>query len=226
MKLRPNGLEEPPDFPTAPYEAIYQVMEARHAGHTSYVHFAGAWNALAYRFRATTDCASAFTDQLKRFGASPEPAERYLQEDTLFRIYGSAFSVFECTAYGLFAIGSIVAPSRFPITTPEDQQRITPKSMCDKFVAEFPREPLSVAVASMLKDPGYTKTREIRNILTHRAAPGRMFYVSFGGEEQPTEWKLNNVVLDDTLGRAVRADVSRITATVLAAAQTFAASRL
>lgn len=38
--LKTNGMESPPGFPTGPYEAVYQIVVAKHSGHATYEHFA------------------------------------------------------------------------------------------------------------------------------------------------------------------------------------------
>src|SRR5688572_21939042 len=118
MALKGNGLDVPPEFPTAPYEALYDVVSKRQGGHQKYEHWSGAWNALAYRFRAMFDSADEFEALLTKHGDSPPPAERYLQENALFAIYSAGFSVFECASYGMFAVGAILRPADFPLTNP------------------------------------------------------------------------------------------------------------
>src|SRR5680860_162031 len=104
--LRGNGLLVPADFPTAPYEVVLQVVESTQARHALYEHHAGAWNALAYRFRASVDCGDLFVTLLNTHGSAPEPQERYLQERALFDFFSAGFSVFECAFYGLYTIGA------------------------------------------------------------------------------------------------------------------------
>ncbi|NBX03534.1 MAG: hypothetical protein EBR02_05675 [Alphaproteobacteria bacterium] len=54
--LSTNGLVMPLDFPVADYEAIHSIVEPRtRKAKETYEQFAGAWNAVAYRFLALTE---------------------------------------------------------------------------------------------------------------------------------------------------------------------------
>ena len=53
--LTTNGLNMPNIFPTISYEKIHKIVVLTQANHLLYDHYAGAWNALAYRFKAAID---------------------------------------------------------------------------------------------------------------------------------------------------------------------------
>jgi hypothetical protein len=137
-----NGLVMPPDFPVAEYEAINRTV-LRHAttAEENYAPFASAWNALAYRFVAVTEYETALTASLGTFRAAPIPLERYRQERDLFGFFSNGFSVFEASFYAMFSIGAFLSPANFPITTPKDQQKISPSSTAVAFAKSFAGTP-------------------------------------------------------------------------------------
>jgi hypothetical protein len=226
VALSTNGLELPSDFPSASYEEIHSVIVKKHAQHALYEHYAGAWNAIAYRFLEATERGDEFAASVGTHGAAPPPKERYHQERALFDFFSSGFSVFEATFYGLFAIGGLIAPASFPLGTPREQQLVTPSSTNASYSKAFPRDPVLADFAMVFGDVTYQAFRETRNILTHRAAPGRRMFVSIGADDAPpTEWKLNDMPLDASIATKGRADLARLVAVLLDAAQRFVTHR-
>jgi hypothetical protein len=224
--LKTNGLIVPDDFPFAQYESIHAVIVSKQAGHALYGHYAGAWNAMAYRFRASIDYSEYFVASLRAHGSEPKPEERYIQERTLFDFFSSGFSVFESTFYGLYTIGAFLAPATFHLASERDQQQVTPNRTKDSYAHAFHGDPILVAFATLFADPEYQQWREIRNVLTHRTAPGRRIYVSIGTEDAPpTEWKLNNQPLDESIASVGRWQLSRLLGQLLTASSRFVESR-
>lgn len=220
--LSPNGLIAPSDFPVSQYESIHKIIESKAAGHSLYDHYAGAWNALAYRFCASIDHKNAFIVSIKKHGSTPPPKERYLQERILFDFFSSGFSTFEATFYGLYVIGTFIAPTNFSLSSEKDQQKVSPSSTRNAYINAFPNNPILLSFTDLFADPEYQQLREIRNILTHRTAPGRRMYVSIGSDDTPsTEWKLNSIPVDESIViNAVQA-LSRLLTQLLNASDDF-----
>jgi len=226
-KLKANGLVVPDDFPLCAYESVYKTIENKKAKHLLYEHYAGAWNGLAYRFRAAMDYGEYFVALLKKHGTAPPPEERYLQERVLFDFYSAGFSTFECTFYGLYTVGAFISPREFPLTTPREQQQVSPNRTKDAFARSFPGDPILAVFAALFADPQYQKCREIRNVLTHRTAPGRRIYLSIGNDDEPpAEWKLNNSPLDESLASTGRIELSRLLGDLLAGSATFVEAKI
>jgi hypothetical protein len=225
--LQNNGLLVPCDFPTAAYESVHNVIAQKCAAHALYEQYVGAWNALAYRFRSSVDYGDAVVASLMAHGTAPKAEERYRQERALFGFFSSGFSTMESTFYGLFAIGAFITPTAFPLTTPKEQQQVSPKRTTEAFTNAFAGDPILQAFATLFADPSFQRWREIRNVLTHRTAPGRRLYVSFGDEDVPaTEWKLTNAPLDANLISTYRTDLARVLGDLLAASSKFVANQL
>lgn len=198
--LSTNGLSVPSGFPFDEYESIHKFVSGKLAGHTSYEHFAGSWNAIAYRYCACIEHGDNFINSLSSHGPSPKPKDRYDQERMLFDFFSSAFATFEALFYGMYALGTIIDPSSFSLATEKEQQKVSPSSTQRAFISAFPGDDILLSLQTLFDHAQYQTMREIRNVLTHRTAPGRRFYVSLGSDDQPTaEWKLNNKPIDEQI---------------------------
>ena len=227
MKLDTIGIDIGAGFPVEAYHRIHAVVVAKHTGHANYDHYAGASNAVAYRFKAATEYAEEFAESLKRYGSSPAPQDRYQQEKLLFGFFSSGFSALESVFFELFVLGAYVAPEAFPLDTPKDRQQVTPKRTVDRFREVFPNDPIIEAFDGVFEDAGFQGFREVRNILTHRAAPGRRMYVSLGLDDAPsTEWKLNSMPLDASIATKGLGDLASLLARLLEAGATFSDTRV
>lgn len=220
--LSPNGLIVTTEFPVLQYESVHKIIVLKHAKHPLYEHYSGSWNALAYRFRATMDQKDYFISSLKEHGSAPPPEERYLQERTLFDFFNSAFSSFEAAFYGMYTIGAFIAPSHFSLFTGREQQKISPSRTRKAYENAFPSDQFLKTFTTLFADSKFQQLREIRNILTHRTAPGRRMYVSIGGEDAPvTEWKLNNVPINESIVIDAAKELSRLLLNLLTGCENF-----
>lgn len=225
--LAVNGLLMPPDFPTAAFEHGYVRFGARHPHADSYRHFVGAWNAVSLRFLAMVDEGDAFTTAVSAPDAHATVTQRYSQERHLFGLYGSGFSIFEAYFYGMFAVGAALLPGAFPMVTPREQQSISPGSAVRAFEAVFAGDAILDAFRAVMADTAYREWKEVRNVLTHRTAPGRTIFVSIGSDEELAPvWQLSNIPLDHRLAEQRRSEASRMLATLLVAAAQFIESRM
>jgi len=221
--LSVNGLIMPPDFPAASFEAVQRKIQPfAQTKDDLYAHFAGAWNAISYRYLSLVDYGEAFTGSLRKHGSAPPAVERYNQERVLFGFFSNGFSVFEAYFYGMFAIGALLKPTLFPLATPADQQRVTPTQAIERYSRAFPGDAIVTAMSGINGDNAFKEYREIRNILTHRSAPGRTFFLSVGSSEAPaSQWKLRNIPLDERMAAARRSHVSLLLLSALDAARDF-----
>ena len=225
--LSPNGLIPHEDFPFVPYEAVHAKVVAEWSSVPSYHHYSGAWNALAYRFHGSIDAGAKFHKSLRDFGSHPAPHQRYQQEEALFNFFSNGFAAFEALFYGLFAIGSFIDADSFPLTTPKEQQRVSPSHTGNAFKRAFPQDLLLATLSSFFNDPAYLRWREMRNVLTHRAAPGRRIFVGIGaGDAPPVEWKLNDLALDLTLVPEYQRELAQLISSVLLALNVFLTTRV
>jgi hypothetical protein len=226
--LSTNGLLMPADFPVIHYESVHKhVQPQSQTENDRYEQFAGAWNAVAYRFVATGEYEAALTAAFSDVRGAVTPEKRSWQERDLFGFFSNGVSVFESAFYGLFSIGALLAAAEFPLSTPSDQQRVSPTTTSSALKKAFPGDPILEVVSAVTSDTAYREAREIRNVLTHRTAPGRTFFASVGGDDDlPDQWKLNNITLDATMASTRRAEVARLLTELLKGIDRFVQARL
>jgi hypothetical protein len=79
---------------------------------------------------------------------------------------------------------------------------------------------------NLLKHLDYKELKQVRNILSHRAAPGRNLYMSTGPSiAQPAEWKVGGIKLDATMTSARRMSIAALLQDVLKEAASFVAMK-
>jgi len=175
------GIRMPQEFPTKPYDAVYSRLVNKKDSHSdSFREFVSAWNTVAYRFLSCDEHDQAFSESVKRFGKTPPPLERYVQERELYGFFVTGFSVIESFCHGMFAIGSILKPEKFPFVTPDDKRKVSPEVTADKFGKVFSGESITTALHSMRRSQDFRDWKNMRNILSHRSTPGRHGF--FGGD--------------------------------------------
>src|SRR5947209_1407907 len=136
--LTANGLVMPSDFPREPFEAIHKKLASSSAGRENlYAQFAGAWNALSYRYLALTEYGDSFAASVTRFGTSPD-ATSYEQERDLFGFFNNGFAAFEAYFYAVFAIGALLDSSAFLLVSPSHQQQVSLTHTIRTYAKTFP----------------------------------------------------------------------------------------
>ena len=194
--------------------------------HELYEHYAAAWNAVAYRFSAAAQAGDDFEASVEAFGAAPPPEERYRQDKALAEFFGNGFSTFESAFYGLHTIATFIDPASFSLETPKAMRQVSPAQVSVAFTKAFPGDQILAAFNSLFDDAAYREWGEIRNVLTHRTAPGRRMYVGLEGDDAPgTEWKLNGIVIDASMVRVRRSALARALGDLLAAVAAFVAAK-
>ena len=220
--LATNGITPSDDFPAEQYDAVHHTVTERWSEHSRYDHYAGSWNALAYRYHDAVEAGLRFNQSILEHGPTPQSQERHGQEKDLYGFFTNGLSAIESSFYAAFAIGSFISPESFPLETAKDQQRISPTLTRDAYLRTFPGSTIIHTFDNLLADEAYRALREIRNILTHRTAPGRRMYVGLGEDDAPAvEWKLNNIVLDDHLVPNQQSELARMVSSVVAAMSVF-----
>jgi len=219
----------PDDFPSAAFERIWAKINPLSTTRNSlYLEFNSAWNALAHRYLAMVDHGEGFTASVIADGTSPKPERRHYQEQCLFDFFSSGFSAFDAFFYATFAVGALIDAVAFPMTTEKDQRKISCKHTVESYGRKFPQSVVLAALKALADSPEYGQWHDIRNILTHRAAPGRTFHVSFGSDDEtPVDrWKVFGIPLDENTIPTRRAHASRLLTAALAAVADFVDQKL
>jgi hypothetical protein len=239
--LDTTGIEMPADFPRAGYERVMKKVKPLAGPYAQmYDHFGGAWNAISYRYMAMCFHGDNFSTSivLPQGEAAAYYVKRYEEERELFGFFSNCFSTFESFFYGMYAVGNFLDPgtpasagtpavqTNFPMTA-KDLQFVTPSSTDKAYKKAFHGDAFLGTLTGVFADVRFRELREIRNILTHRTAPGRRMFVGIGSDEElPDVWKLNDIPLDAKLTPARRANTAQLLATLLDAAADFVEQRV
>lgn len=181
VKADTVGIELPADFPGRVYNRVHNRV-TEWWGHKPqdhrHPHWAGGWNAVAYRFVGADDAEATYRTSVARHGSAPVPEERLAQEKAIFAFYISACSCLESFVFAVYALAGLVEPTRFLLDTEERAGGVGVHSLVDGLRAAFPGDALVSAVTSEILDPYRAKEPMWgwRHVLTHRAVPSRDFY--------------------------------------------------
>ena len=216
------GIIMPSDFPQVPYDAIHRyclpTVTNEPPDGEKWCEYQGAWNAIAYRFRALSDHDVAYVDAI----AGQNPEDRYQQERELFGFFVSGLATLEACCYGLYFLGSLVKPLTFPV---ENRRGITPSKTKDCYSEAFPNDPLTSVLEVLIRDDDYKDWRAFRNVLLHRSAPGRI--ISVGGESPRHDtWKLKETFLTRELTSTRRHWLASVLQDLLSKALPFVESHI
>lgn len=214
------GIGMPVNFPLTSYDEINNIICGKQQDKEFVGQFGPAWRAIAYRFRAADEQANYLRYSLARHGTAPIPEQRYLQEQALYGFFCNAISVFDSAAYGLYAIGSQLAPQQFPFSE-KHRRDVTLERTRKAFNDAFSADPIVDAFDVLMQSKEFKSLKGARNVLAHRAAPGRHFHADGGGQTEPTFWKLDDSSLDGEFLSKRQIAVSELLSQFLLSAQRF-----
>jgi hypothetical protein len=184
-------------FPVAQYESVQKRMGPQQPLHPEmYRHYAGGWNAVRNRAMGCQKCADEYTSLFTKYGVSPAQEERIAQDNALFGFFAYALSTIESWFFAMHAVASILHPADFPMMTDSDLKGIMPTLASQRFDAAYTRSAISNVMKRVLSEPTYKEWKALRNILIHRAAPGRHFYHPPRPTGRNADWVGMGIVLD------------------------------
>lgn len=164
-------------FPVSAWMNVSDAMSSWNREPSVWGEWAGAWNAVAYRWRACWDASESFEGSVVKDGDAPEQGVRYQQERKAFEFFVSSLSVLESHSYALHAIGAMLRPAGFPLTTEAHRRSVTLKSTVQRFEEHFPHDPLTEALRRTSVAKELADLTLLRNTLAHRTQPGRTIVV-------------------------------------------------
>lgn len=208
ITLATSGLEMPDDFPGEQFNRAWaKVAPLSSSKPAAYLEFSSAWAALSYRYLAAVQHGEDFTNSIISDGTSPPAGRRFHQEKCLFDFFSAGFSALDSFFYAAYALGSLVDAAAFPLATDKDRRNVTCDNTIRRFKERFSSGQPLAALQALAVSPEHVEWRTIRNILTHRAAPGRTLHVSIGSDDEtPVDlWKQFDLPLDRTLTITKRA---------------------
>jgi hypothetical protein len=184
------GISMPQGFPIQPYELVHERLRKKiDSNKESWQLFAEGWNAFAYRFLACSEHNESFSSSIVKDTISPQPKERYNQDNELFGFFVTGLSCFESAYFSLYVIASILDLKRFPISPDEKLVNVTPGSVTKNFKSSFPCQKITKVLENLICDSKYEEWKSIRNVLAHRANPGR----KFNSDSDYAVWKIKGI---------------------------------
>jgi hypothetical protein len=195
----------PSAFPDALFEVIKDRIVPKLTNPSPAMgNLLGGHNGVRYRLRACVDYSDEFVECLRLTGDAPPIEGRYQQEKVLFGFFVSGLAALDCFAFFLYFGAAHLRPTEFPTQTAANIKGISLKSTVKAFSKEFPSDVMSTELNALLNDPNFTEWVLCRNVLAHRAVPGRVVYASVGTRTQPpaADWQIDpgvNLKIDAAL---------------------------
>ncbi len=184
------GVPAPADFDAATYNELNERATSHFEGDLQFLaHWAGGWNALARRYLSAIDQSERWTELIRAHGDAPPPGERQRQEETLFAFFSNAFSIFESFGYAAHTLAAWLEMKEFAEI---GWRAVSFRATADRFERHLPDTSIARHMASVRDDESYRGISELRHLLSHRSAPGRLIrrHVGSGGPTGAAEWKL------------------------------------
>lgn len=148
----------PGDFPLALYNEIHSRITPLHAKQDdAFRHYGGAWNAIAFRYKAAAEADGAYR---KSIAKPVDSLQRYTQEINLFSFFTNAVAVLDSLSYGLHAIAASLDRDRFPLTA-SALRGIQPQGLARRLIERFPSDAIGhtlLAVSDELRTTSYAKS--------------------------------------------------------------------
>jgi hypothetical protein len=198
--LKTVGFETAAGFPQVPYERAHGRLAplADSPQADTWRQFGLAWNAVAYRFQACAEYDEAFRELFDRSGSNTGGLDRYRQQRDLYGCVVNACSVVESCYYAAYAVGALADPAAFPISTPEAQRDVEPRATARRYGVRFSGDPFTSLLDSVITDPPWSDLNLLRNVLIHRAAPGKAAHLTAGhAVALPDQLRLSDFHLAD-----------------------------
>jgi hypothetical protein len=115
----------------------------------------------------------ALADSLDQSTSPPQP-ERYRQDRLLFSFLVEGLSCIECFYYGFYFVGAMIDASAFD--TEQEPKRVTTHLVVQRYRDRFPADEMTRSLTATDDSTEIEAWRCVRNVLAHRASPGRAFF--------------------------------------------------
>lgn len=166
----------PPDFDLALYDETFaRVTKANPPSATPSAvnEFMAGWMGIGYRFLACADHDQAFTSA-RQATSQPMRLEKYKEERELFGFFISGQAVLESYLYSMYAVGSIVNPTAFPMTLGGHKRAIGPNDLTlVRFACAFPNDSIGHQLRTLVDSTEFKEWSTVRNMQAHRLLPPR-----------------------------------------------------
>lgn len=110
-----------------------------------------------------------------------------MQESLLFIFFLVGQGSIESFNYALHAACSISHPQFFPMANLRD---ITTRNTARACINAYPGASITRVLTELNTDPIWKEWNELRNVLAHRSAPGRLIMLGGSPSSAPSVWKV------------------------------------
>lgn len=171
--------------------------------------FSSAWNGIVYRLISAEKYATAFSESIVNSSA-PEPAERYLQDHSLFGFFTCAISSLDCLFFASYCAANLYSEAYFPIQSANDLRNISPKNVAENYRKLFPDVNISLRMQNCVSSETYREIKDRRDVLTHRGTPPRQHYFSTTNNDTPSSISANPRDLPSQWNYSIPLEVSTL----------------
>lgn len=178
----------PPDFPVAPYEAIFEILQP-HAGAAAdaYREFSTGWSALTWRYAAVAEHDEAFTESF-RVDAGATGSREVSPGGGAFHVLRSRH--LRARDVRLRRMGDRLGDRQSGVRALNSRRPTASLTSVTLRMlrAAFAAEPMAVALRRVLDSEQFSEWTDVHNALTHRGGPGRHHHLHLPGDVRSTEW--------------------------------------
>lgn len=179
----------PVDFPTDLLETEYRrLLDLFQPPREIRSHWAMAFKAVAYRFRAAAEYDGLFQELIAKHGVAPAVDIDYGHDKALFGFFVSGLSSIEAFYYAAHVLAAAIDSEAFR-TDVRSLGLIKPSTVVRDFEDRWSDLQLTCALRELVADPMYDRWRHVRNVLAHRAVLLKDIYISPGGTDA-VSWNL------------------------------------
>jgi hypothetical protein len=168
------GIDMPSDFRTDAHNEVVKKLRPYQASNPDTLsELAAGWNAVAIRFKSLAKADEGYTVSIKSKEAFSSPDERVIQQEALFAFFVNGYAALESFGYAAFAMGAMLRPADFPMSTQTDLRAINLNTIKSRFTTNFSGTVIQATLSALVGDPNFCRWRFIRNVLAHRSEPPR-----------------------------------------------------
>ena len=193
------GIDMPDDFPTDAHNEVVEKLGPCPARSEIGAELAAGWNAVAIRFKSAVNADERYTVSIKSREALGSADELVVQQEALFAFFMNGYAALESFAYAAFAIGALLLPADFPMSTEANRRAIDLKKVKSSFTTSFSGTAIEARLSALVVDPKFDQWGRIRNVLAHRAQPPRRHDITVGRTTpDKTVWEITDgLTIDD-----------------------------
>jgi hypothetical protein len=220
------GIDMPNDFHTDAHNEVVTKLgpyKPQSAPNVIWDGLVSGWNAVAIRFKTVANADEKYTVSIRSKEAFSSSDERVVQQEALFAFFVNGYAALESFAYAAFAMGAMLRPADFPMSTQADLRVINLNTTNSRFTTNFSGTVIQATLSALVRDANFCRWGLIRNVLAHRSEPPRQYHLTVGGRApHKAVWEIiDGVSIDDQTTASNRRWLATALAECITAAEAF-----